>query len=470
MANVMIFPLHNTTAWWRHVASRLTFASRTMLVADLDHDVDVSITGDFYRVLRGKDAGRIALDALGSEACQEVIARCRFLKTLDSGLALGMIGAMWKVLDDVVERERPDVVLSCVVDRYLLDVLDRVLARRGIKYVGLAVSPTPDQVMFMAKGEYLPVREPSDEEVDRTIERIVAPTFRPAYLPLRPRYDFRHFVRIYAHFTLRWLAFEALRRWERNPLDFRYRSACSIAPGYRVRVEDWAVMRHLDQAWETKLQAVAHDRRVFLALSVTPEAAISYWIQHLDLIDEDVVFERTVQVLAAAGYHIFVKDHPSQFAFRKRELVERLAEIPGVTFVPYDVTAKTLIDRCKTTLTLTGTVGFEAMMAGRCAVVAASAYYVADPYFVTLDSLAGISDLPGRIERFQMPRDLVAARRAVMHRLLRSCVPGQLSWLKWSPDGATARTADSLIESLNAYALSLASREAREHLPAQTLS
>ncbi len=117
MATVMIFPLHNTTAWWRHVASRLTFASRTVLVADLRRDVDINITPDFYRVLNGRDPGRIALDALGLEASQEVIARCRFLKTLDGGLALAMIGAMWKVLDDVVERERPDVVLSCVVDQ-----------------------------------------------------------------------------------------------------------------------------------------------------------------------------------------------------------------------------------------------------------------------------------------------------------------------------------------------------------------
>ena len=211
-------------------------------------------------------------------------------------------------------------------------------------------------------------------------------------------------------------------------------------------------MRHLDQNWETKLDAITHDRRVFLALSVTPEAAISYWVEQLDLIDEGAVFERAVEALIAAGYHIFVKDHPSQFGFRKRELVERLARVPGVTFVPYDVPAKTLIDRCKTTMTLTGTVGFEAMMAGRCAVVAASAYYVADPSFVTLKSLAGISDLPGVIERFQMPRDLATARRAVMRRLLRSCVPGQLSWLKWSDlrPGA-AEAVETLVTSINNY-------------------
>ncbi len=373
MATVLIFPLHNTTAWWRHVASRLTFASRTVLVADLHRNADIDITPEFYHVLNGRDPGRIALDALGLEASQEVIARCRFLKTLDSGLALAMIGAMWRVLDDIVERERPDVVLSCVVDRYVLDVFARILERRGIRYIGLALAPTPDQVMFTVKGEYLPVREPSDDEVDRTIDQIVSPAFRPDYLPVRPRYDWRRFARIYAHFTLRWLAFEVLRRREHTPLDFRYRSACSIAPGYRVRLRDWAVMSHLDSGWEAKLDAVPFARRVFLGLPVTPEAAIIYWVQQLDLIDEDVVFERAVHVLVAAGYHIFVKDHPNQFAFRKREFVERLARIPGVTFVPYEVSAKTLIDRCKTTITLTGTVGFEAALAGRCAVVAASA-------------------------------------------------------------------------------------------------
>lgn len=469
MATVMIFPLHNTTAWWRHVASRLTFASRTVLVADLHRNADINITPDFYRVLNGEDAGRIALDALGLEASQEVIERCRFLKTLDRGLALAMIGAMWKVLDDVVERERPDVVLSCVVDRYVLDVFARVLERRGIRYIGLAVAPTPDQVMFMAKGEYLPVREPSDEEVDRTIELIVSPAFRPYYLPVRPRYDLKHFARIYARFTLRWLAFEVLRRWEDTPLDFRYRSACSIAPGYRVRLEDWAVMSHLDSGWEARLDAVPFERRVFLALPVTPEAAILYWVQQLDLIDEDAVFERAVEVLVAAGHHIFVKDHPNQFAFRKRDFIERLARTPGVTFVPYDVSAKTLIDRCKTTMTLTGTVGFEAVMAGRCAVVAASAYYAADPYFVTLDSFEGIAALPQMIERFVMPGDLAAIRRAIMRRLLRACLPGRLAWVKWSPDSPAAHSPDAVIESLNSYALPLAKCAGDERQAAQAI-
>ena len=363
-----------------------------------------------------------------------------------------MIGAMWKVLDDVVERERPDVVLSCVVDRYILDVLARILERRGIRYIGLAVAPTPDQVMFMAKGEHLPVREPSGDEVESTIEQMVSPAFRPYYLPVRPGYNLRHFARIYAHFTLRWLAFEVLRRRERTPLDFRYRSACSVAPGYRVRLLDWTVMSHLDSGWEARLGAVPFERRVFLALPVTPEGAILYWVRQLDLIDEDAVFERAVQVLAAAGYHVFVKDHPNQFAFRKREFVERLARIPAVTFVPYDVSGedadRPLQDnddadryggvRGRPGRTLRGG-GGERVLRRR-------------SVFRDARLVRGARRAAQMIERFTMPDDLPAARRAIMRRLLRACVPGRLAWLKWSPGSPSADSVDGVIQSLNRYA------------------
>jgi hypothetical protein len=452
MAKVMLFALHNTTEWWRYIASQLRFASSTVVLSDLP-DADINLTPGFYRAFASPNAATAGAEALGEQGCAEVIARCRLLRTLDRTLALRMIGAMWTALEEIVETERPDLLLSFVVDRYLLDLLERILRRRGTRYVGVALAPFPEHVMFMAKGEYLPLREPPENEVDAAVSAMTAPQWIPSYLPHRPRYDLLHFAQLYARFNARWLVFEFLRRWERNPLDYRYLVTWTEGAGFRIRLRDWAVMRHLNPDWRARLEAMAPERRIFVGLQVNPEAAIEYWVRNVELVAYEDVFVRAARVLGEAGYSLFVKDHPSQFGFRQVELIERLSRCKGVTFVPYDVPGQFLVQNCHATFTYTGTVGLQAAMAGRCAVVAAGAYYAypGGP-FIILESPAEIDRLPERIAAAGPAPDPAIALRYLARHVLRACVPGVHTWRGFSPrDDQQVRQTEPLIDSLNEY-------------------
>jgi hypothetical protein len=445
----MVYPLHNTIAWWRYVASQLDFASDTTVVSDLK-EADRCITPTFYKTMKDPRAAQLGVDAFGDAGCAEIIARCRFLRALDAGLAQRMIGAMWRAVDEVVDRYEPDLMLSCIVDRYSLDIFERVLRQRGVRYAGFAVSPVPEQIMFMAKGEHLPVRQPSDDDVDRAIALMTAPGFVPSYV--QSRYGWRHFARLYSHFTLRWLAFEVLQRVERNPLEHRLLSARYPECGYRVRLRDWQVMAHVDQNWRATFDATPPAQRVFLGLQVTPEAAIEYWIQSLDLIDYERSFEEAARALTRGGYKVFVKDHPSQFAFRRIEHIRRLTAIPGVTLVPSAVPATALLAECHATVTLTGTVGLQSVLAGRVAAVAADTYYASEEHFVLTRSARELESLPARLSAMPRERDLKSVQRSVMRRLLRASVPGSLQWLKWAPTNDGLAKVAPLVESLNRYA------------------
>src|SRR5436305_210279 len=66
-------------------------------------------------------------------------------------------------------------------------------------------------------------------------------------------------------------AFELLRRWRRNPLDFRYLATWAHVDEYRLGFGDWAVVRQLDRRWREKLDAVPFERRVFVGLQYNPE-------------------------------------------------------------------------------------------------------------------------------------------------------------------------------------------------------
>ena len=454
----MVYTFSSTTAWWRHIGASLRCASETLIVSDLP-EADVDIIPSFYRHMRAQPCEEIAMRALGPQACDDVIARCRLLRHLPRATSMKMIGAMWLAINELLDRFRPDVFVCFVIDRYILDLFDRALAERGARYVGLAIGIVPDHVMFMSRGEYLPLREPSDEEVDAAVRVLAQPDFKPSYVS-GYRFGFHRFLALWAKFTARWLVFELLMLWRRNPLDFRYLATRWARCGYRVRLRDWRVMGYLNPGWREVLDRTPFERRVFVGLSINPEAAIEYWVYGRELIDYIAVIERLAEVFGPAGYRLFVKDHPGQFGFRQVEVFERLAKYECVTFVPYEVPGRTMIRECQSTFTWTGTVGFEAAMLGRAVMAAAGAYYLVDDAFFVVRTMDDLASLPGRISRFTPPADLRAHQDKLVRHLMRSTVPGgYMGWRGFSTQNMTEDDPTmTLVESFNRYLPMLARR------------
>jgi hypothetical protein len=447
----MVFTTGRTTAWWRHVAASIAGASETVVVGELP-EADVDITAALAKRVSARGAAVIALNELGERDCEEIIRRCRLLRIIDRDLALRMIGAMWRVIQDLLEEQKPDAFACFVVDRYVLDLFDRALRERGATYVGIAAGILPETLMFMSRGEYLPVREPLPEEVDAAVSALSARDFVPTNAWVR-RFGLRQFLGTYVRTNARSLAFGLLRRLRRKSWDFRYLVARYAETGARVRLRDRRITRVIADDWRDRLEKVPFDRRVFVALPVTPEASIDYWIGDLDLVDYATAFEKVARALGSAGFGLFVKDHPAHFGFRQMDFIRRLERCPGVTFVPYGVPARELIELCKSTFTLTGTVGFEAAFAGRCAVVHAGAYYAADGLFVGINGLDDVSRLPERIDAFAPAGDLASRRRTLAERLLRSSVPAAYSsWRGFSErDPKAVASASSVGEAIDRY-------------------
>jgi len=202
------------------------------------------------------------------------------------------------------------------------------------------------------------------------------------------------------------------------------------------------------------------DRRVFIGLSVNPEAAIEYWVRDLGLVYYESVLKRVTRKLAAAGFRVFIKDHPTQFGFRKTELFSDLSE--HATFLPYDVPGQLLVNECGTTFTWTGTVGLQAALAGRCAVVEGNAYYVVGGLFLRMNVLEDLDDLPTRIASFAPALPLREARRSLVRHLLRSSVAGSYMSFRGfkATDMECVRRAETVAISLNRYVPMLAAGSA----------
>jgi hypothetical protein len=389
-----------------------------VVVSDLRNDGDISVTEDFYVEMRRLDREADATSGLfDQEETRDIIARCRVLRWLEPKLARRMVHAMAIVLDRAIEKVSPRVVLSFPIDRYVMDLLERLANRRGIPYLELTANVIPGQSMLMYRGMLVKGSEvPEASRIDDVVRQIAVPDFIPSYVAQQVTYTRKRFTKTLAYFRLRGAFFKLLSLAKRDPFGLHYLDSQSYL-GHKSRWRDIRIVSLCNQAWRDALRDFPRERRIMFALQLFPEASIDYWLRNPELIEHEALLLEAAQAFSSAGYQVLVKDHPSQFGFRQTAFIERLMALRNVVLVPYEVKGTELISVCGASFTCTGTLGFQAALAGLKS-VAAKTYYTTADDFVVFDSRAEIGDLPRRVAEFPECSDLPARRRRLVSHLL----------------------------------------------------
>jgi len=450
MPRVVFFTMHSTTPWWTYLGSQLNFAD-AKVVSDLRGEGDWSLVDDFYRFYRKDDAAAAAVDRFGEDGCADIIARCRVLRSLDRDRARRMVGAMTQAIEVAFDQLDPDLVISFTIDRYVMDVMDRVARRRGADFLEMTTSIIPNEVIFMRRGRLIPLWEPDEARIAAAASVLSSSTFAPSYVRDAKRFSALKFWKVFGYFALRGAYFNLLRIMRRDPENLHYLDALKRLK-HKVRVGDVAVLDLFDADWQRKAAAVPKERKVFLGLQLFPEASMDYWLSDLAMVQHDNAVLRYCEVLGAAGYRILIKDHPLQFGFRQRELMQGLAKMPSVIMVPYDVPATLLLAECGVSVTFTGTIGFQAALAGNCSVVS-DPYYATEQHYIHVRDFAEIDGVADAVRNWQPPADLERARLDIVRPLAQASVPGDyFTWRGFDRDNAAARAAaQPLVDSLNTY-------------------
>jgi hypothetical protein len=450
MPRLIFFTIHSTSAWWQYLGSRIDFADVTVL-SDLRGDGDRSLVDDFYYFIGKGGAAETSLARFGADGCADIILRCRVLRSMDRGLALRMIGAMTLAIERAFDELDPDLVMTFTIDRYVMDVMERTARTRGIDFLELTTSVIPDEVILMRRGRPVRLREPSDAEIDAAVGTLCKPDFAPSYVRDAKRFSAARFWRIFGYYALRGAFFNVWRFLKRDRYNVHYLDALKRLK-HKVRVGDVAVLDLLDRNWEVRLDEMPRERRVFLGLQLFPEASMDYWLKSQEMLAHDDVVIRYCKVLGGVGYRVFVKDHPLQFGFRQRELFQRLSNLPFVILVPYDVSANLLIEKCAISVTFTGTIGFQAALAGLCS-VAADPYYATAEHFLNVRSVEEIDTFIEKLKCWQPPADIDRTRRDITRHLASISVEGDyFGWRNFDADSVAAReSVESLARSLNAH-------------------
>jgi len=448
---LLILSFHSCDGWCRYLARNVQ-AEDALVVSDVRGDGDVCITDDFYKNYRSENSCELTESFFSIDEIADIIERCRTLRNLDRALATRMIGAMAKTYNELLSAWQPTLILAITIDRYTFDIMARLAGRREVSIIEMTTSIIPEHILFMRRGKMIQLRQPEADEFAKYIPILCQRNWAPSYVDQETKFNAFHYWKTFLYHRLRSYVFDVYRHLRRDPLNIHYLEALPKR-SHRVRLSDANVLTLFRKDWEQCISTTPIQDRVFLALQVFPESSIDYWIAARELLDHDNVIMSIVKTLCESGFTVFVKDHPNQFGFRKRELIDRLAAEENVVLVPYHVPGGLLLEACPYTVTLTSTVGFQAAMMGKCAVVVDPYYAEAEAHFIKFKSIKDIDELPKRMRAFVSPIDLLSRQKEIIGPCLAASAPGDIySYLKFKEDSMEHQhRVAPLIATLNLY-------------------
>ena len=417
-SHVLIYAVRATEQWWDYVGKNMGF-DRSFVVSDMKGKGDFSVVKDFYGSYPFfyKNESQSS-PLLSAEVVLEIIKRCRVLRSMTPKVAKAMVLGMAEALEIVLEKVNPSVIVAFPIDRYVTDVLERLAKSRGIPFYELTVSPLPGMGMLMKKGALMTRNEETCSAlVEQQLAGLTEPLFAPSYVKGVSNFGLLRWVRTFLYSRLRGLIFKLISMVNRDPLNLHYLDAQPFL-SHKTTLMDWKVLQFADSYWREKAEKFPIENRVFFGLTVFPEASIDYWIDNLDLIKYEEVVLEAAKAFSKAGFLILIKDHPQQFGFRQKELIEKLLRIENAVLVPYAVSGNEVLMMCGANFSSTGTLGLQAALLGKHSIVVKN-YYAQQDSFIYFESRSEISSIPMALNGKKFSKDLKSEQHCIVERLLR---------------------------------------------------
>lgn len=366
----------------------------------------------------------------------EVIPRCRLLRNLPRQRAAQLVHAMALALAEHLDAVRPQVVITQLIDEYVIHLFTILAERRGAACAQYGPSYFQDKMLITrsAYGIARPVRVADKEEAVAILDRIKDVRYRQNYTLTVDYSVFRHCWQV-ARYGVKKAVFWLHGRWKGDPLYVHYAILPYIAE--RKSILDYPRARSFDADWEQKVasrRAGGKLTAVYLPLSYSPEATIDYWIADRRMIDYEA---RTLDMLRALGADgeilVLLKDHTHMMGMRSRKFYAAVNAMPNVVNVPPSEFGNKVMSSVDAVLLGAGSTGVEAMVHDKPVVTVCNTSYWYGPtgaYFLSLDK---ISEWAARIKEtvggFRKKSD--EEKRQAILRMLESTIPTKSPGKVW---------------------------------------
>ena len=352
----------------------------------------------------------------------QIIARCSVLRLLPQSQARRMVTSMCQVIDELYDHVRPDYLLTVSVDNYVTDLLARRAKIRNIRTIMLLAGTIPNTTTITSYGEFQFVREPGEGEVQKALSHFLDDHQRVTYHQSFAPYTFWTQFRLVSTWWLKRVCFKALGFLHGDPLNFRYLMGSISTRDGQSSLRNSRCAGYFDQHWEDKLSACPLPT-LFIPLSYTPEASVSYWLGDLAYLKYEEFILDACRLLGRQ-YHLLVKEHWAALGVRRWEFYRALKQLSNVTIIPAEVNSRHVMSKTDRVLVGAGTAGIEAAVRGKRVVTLDKPYYFMDGYYLPLGSAGRLKDLPTLLEEFRSPVTGESGRADVVRKVLQSTFRG----------------------------------------------
>ncbi len=317
----------------------------------------------FYALLRiGKRSPE-----LDQNTENDVIGRCRMLRNLNREQSSRMVHAMANVIGGVIEKTKPDLIFTHMVDEYILHLFYILAARRKIPYASYCGSYFPGHALIFdsQNGSALSFRLPEEAEVQKILEQISPVAFRQNYNQVKSYSIWQH-LKLMTRYTAKKIIFLLKSVIENDPWGMHYNILPYIAD--RRRLTDFPNKDNFANDWQSELSELTSNFPeklvLYIPLAYSPEATTDYWIENTSIIDYDKKIIEIIKTLAL-NCVVLVKEHAHMMGARDVSLHRALKSMDSVISIHPNALGNEVLLRSDAVILGGGSVGVEAFLRDR---------------------------------------------------------------------------------------------------------
>lgn len=298
---------------------------------------------------------------------------------------LRIVQSRFRMIISFFDKEKPDGVVLFTMGSLAQSIIHQICKLRGIKVLNIDLTRTAHRMAFSEHYNTLTGVEEIFEEIragkrpnkhraevadflaefrktgNLNLEFFTKANPKDRFLFLHPRNilnAFRFMGRLVAVYFIKGSRFEY--------------SYADTDPVNYVKHKILLKLRGL-RGFEDLYYTPQNDEQfAFFPLHVEPEVAL---LQIAPYYTDQIHLIRQIARSLPISFKLLVKEHPAMLNYRSRKYYKQLLEIPNVRLVSPYLKAPELAQRAQLTLVITGTVGWEAVLARRPVVTFGNVYF-----------------------------------------------------------------------------------------------
>jgi hypothetical protein len=323
---------------------------------------------------------------------QDVIARCRLLRSLDQSVALKMLNSTGLAMLEIFDECKPSYVLSVTVDSYIIHLLSIISESRGIRFIGLVPTFINGYFRVTTCGAKDIERFVSNEELNEVKHSLLDIAYKPSWLVSNKRDINKKANRMWFRNLIKPIWFLLLSHYKRDSFNAHYMTSRIISQRY------WSLFPRRYSGLNsiaritTELDKTSKPA-LFLPLQMSPEATIDYWSSDTSWTDYEY---KVLDVIAKNSEEaiFLIKEHPNVLGLRSQNFYKKLGDLENVVLASPEVPSNEILDISDAVVVCTGTVGFEALLRGKVVFSDSSPFYAGPDNFRPCDAISEFCSAP----------------------------------------------------------------------------